>query len=98
MRQLITSWKNYLLGNFGAIELPIHVYTYSLMYYNFFEIFEIGKKGRFGYYQLIQMHMPKINRLSCIYSEIFTFYVHKPLYNIFFVPYATAVHILVLLC
>ena len=30
---------------YDCFQLPIHVCTYSLMYFNFFEIFEIGKKG-----------------------------------------------------
>ena len=46
-----TSWRHGVHNSiYDCFQLPIHVCTYSLMYYNFFSIFEIGKKGRFGHY------------------------------------------------
>ena len=40
-----TSWRHGVHNSiYDCFQLPIRVYTYSLMYYNFFEIFEIGKK------------------------------------------------------
>ena len=77
------SWRHGVHNSiYDCFQLPIHVCTYSLMYFNFFEIFEIGKKGDLVN-TIVNSNANAKNQL--IVLHIFTFYVHTPTYNYWWV-------------